>query len=453
MNTMELPSLNLESFQQEMTDHAKRFAAIGVVYAKVNFSKGINQTLAMECDSVMPGFINPSNPLGGYSVQPSKTNYVLAMEELSNLHMAAIGGLVALGIALVWKIIKWFKKWRGGDEGSGSSGSGGEGGSGGSGYMPPAKVNTIITSVIDVLGSINDCKKNLVSASVQSGSVSSTEVSKQLEDIIVEGYGGVAKKANLLFDDFINKTGPVATLMKLHEGSLKEAPGKLRDKFNTIEQIINAFTSSSDVDARIAEADKLKALTLEHEATKSFWYAGDISGSDTCVLMTQQLKTDIIKTKGMASTIAAELVGKEANFTDKLRQGLHGTYEKLNVDTTRLVEEVTNDLQSKLTSLQKVVKRDQSAKAIGDGDTDHMKTFTTEANKLISLLFADVSAVGNLIHASEMVASNYTDVTKALPKACKHIITEFTKVARKNRATDMVATLNKLTIANDKLLK
>jgi hypothetical protein len=448
-DAIEFPSLGLESFHYEMGQQADKFKAICALNTKLRISRGVNQTLAMECEGLSGEFINTNNPLGAFSVQPSKTNYSITLEELSHLHIAAIGGLVALVLALVWKIIKWFKKWRGGgDESSGSSDSG-EGGSSSSGYMSPSRANAVITGSVDVLNSIDTMKVELVSACLKGGAVSRTDITSQLETIRTNAYTKIAEKTTGLFDDFINNAGTVAFLIKLHEGALKEAPTKMRDAFNKLEQIINDYSKANDSGARDAEVDKLKLMLADSEDTKSFWYNGEIPDTKTCAELTATIKQSITERRAVFSTLGKEMAAKTSNFTDKLRQGLHGTYEKLDADTARLMVEVETDLQSKLTSLSKQIKGDVSRLSGESDDTG----FAKAATDIVHKLGADVASIGNLTQASSLVCKDYAGVIGTLAHANKLIINDFIAVAKKNNANDMRTELNKLKIANDKLLK
>ena len=459
MDAIEFNSMGLESFYREMDAHAAKFKAIGALHNKLRFSRGVNQTLAMECDSVSPGFINSANPLGSFSVQPSKTGYRLAMEELSQVEMGLIAAAVAIGAAILYKIVKWIMKWFHGGESSGSDGAGDKSNTG-SNYIAPDRVGTIITGSIDVINDLEVIKKDLISACVKAGNVSSMDISKQIEDITIGAYAPIGDRASENFDDFINKTGMAQFLLNMHDKALKEAPTKLRDAFNKLEQITNSYTSDTSTDHRIDAVVKLSEMLADAKknASDSFWYQGGELGATTAKELTIAVKSEIEAKGKKRSTLGKELVGRTSNFTEKLRQGLHGTYEKLLVDVQRLISELNTDLQSKITSLEKQLKGHVAS--VGGKSNDPTDTtasdaadFSKNARQIVVILNQDIGAIGNLTAASKVICNDYLMVIKELTSSHSKIIKELSGSAVKYRATELHKALLKLGERNKKLTK
>jgi hypothetical protein len=82
-----------------------RIEDLEVLRAALLDSKGMSQQFALEAQRLLPEF-DGQRPIGYYTVNPSKTRYGVALEELS----AGVWSLIAAGIAaIVMAIVKFFK--------------------------------------------------------------------------------------------------------------------------------------------------------------------------------------------------------------------------------------------------------------------------------------------------------------------------------------------------------
>lgn len=108
------PELTMESFWNLITD-------IESVRTSVRNEGGVSQSLAMECERLMPGFFTDDYPVKTFSVIPTRTNLNYTVEAFDVRSGAIIGAIIAiiLGIA---------KLMFGGGGSSSSSGSDGGGG-------------------------------------------------------------------------------------------------------------------------------------------------------------------------------------------------------------------------------------------------------------------------------------------------------------------------------------
>jgi uncharacterized protein YnzC (UPF0291/DUF896 family) len=270
-----------------------------------------------------------------------------------------------------------------------------------------------------------------------------------------------------LFDDFINKTGASATLLRLLDGPAKEGPTKIRDVINKLEQIINSHGAAGDDNARDAEINKLSELKESFPDTKSIWYLGDVPEAKTVGEITSVIRAQIAEAKAKPSPLGKELEAKQTNFTQQMRKGSHDVYEKLDVDSVRLLDELTNDLTPKLNSLQKQVsggsanRSDAAPKRtlFGRGATPagsaaaEQSSFAKEAIEIIRFLLADITALGNLLHATSMLCNDYSNVVKGLLNANKSILDKLHAMAKKNKATELSADINKVQNANSTLIR
>lgn len=460
MNTNNEAMLSMEEFHTQMTQQADRFAAVTALQNKLRFGRGMNQTLAMECEDLRPGFITSSNPIAGFSVQPSKTNLSLTLEELDKVKVGLLAAAVAIGAAILWKIIQWFKKWRSGDSGDGGgSGSGGDSGSSGSNYIAPDRVGVIINGSIDVLHALEERKVELKSAIVKSGKGSHSDIGTVIEDITTGAYTALGNKASMNFDNFINSAGMVKLLLSLHNKALKEAPTKLRDAFNKIEQVVTAYTESNSAEHQIGETAKLTQMVAEAEVAGSYWYGADEKsqyGAETPELLTSIIRDDVTKNQKVPSKLGDELKSKQSNFIVMLQKGLHGTYEKLIADVDRLETELSKDLQSKVTSLKKQLEGNVGKVGTGADGTENnkeSKDFAAEADKIVKVLNLDLKSIGFMIAATKVISTDYLDVIGGLATCNEKIIDELIKIAKTNGVTEVQVSLVKLKNSNTKLTK
>lgn len=457
MNTNNEAMLSMEEFHTQMTQQADRFAAVTALQNKLRFGRGMNQTLAMECEDLRPGFITSSNPIAGFSVQPSKTNLSLTLEELDKVKVGLLAAAVAIGSAILWKIIQWYKKWRGNGSDSGSSGSGDSGSSSsGAGYISPERANKVITNGIDTLTALEGIKKDLIASAGKGNAMSSTEIIDLIKEINVKSYESLGNSLTILVDQFITNSGLVAMIVKLHETSLKEAPTKLRDAFNKVEQHVTAFLNANTEEGEAAEVAKLVEMYELEKDKKSFWMqnAGDIPEGKTVVDATNALKEQAIHlsdTEKSKSNLGTELKNNpNGGFILKLRQGVHGAYEKLQNDMQRLSEEVDTDLRAKVTSLEKQA----GANNITDKtDTSHFSDFTKAFRDIIVMLNLDISAIGNMIAITGVICAKYgkaIEMITANNAACIH---HLIGLAETLKAKEVKIALKKIQVTNDTLVK
>ena len=118
-----------KEYEQFVVESDKRYSALMRKLNQLNRNQYMTRTLAMECASVMPKFLEKRR-IESFTMTPSRTNYHYACE---SVHWA-VWGLVAAGmaalVALGWKLYRVITG-TGSSSDSGSSGGGG----GGSGPM------------------------------------------------------------------------------------------------------------------------------------------------------------------------------------------------------------------------------------------------------------------------------------------------------------------------------
>lgn len=79
-------------------------------------SRGINKVLALECQSLMPEFLQKQGGVTRFSESVTQTNFRTSMEEISAAIIAAAAAAIAAVGFIIYKAYKWVKKkWFNGD--------------------------------------------------------------------------------------------------------------------------------------------------------------------------------------------------------------------------------------------------------------------------------------------------------------------------------------------------
>lgn len=88
---LEATAIALEESLDKLNGLARRIESV----------RGVSQSMALEAQQVMPGFLSPTRPLGFFSTTPSKSQYRVSLEEISRGMWAAI----AIGIAAAFTAV------------------------------------------------------------------------------------------------------------------------------------------------------------------------------------------------------------------------------------------------------------------------------------------------------------------------------------------------------------
>ena len=162
-----------KEYEQFVVESDKRYSALMRKLNQLNRNQYMTRTLAMECASVMPKFLEKRR-IESFTMTPSRTNYHYACE---SVHWA-VWGLVAAGmaalVALCWKLYRVITD-------TGSSDSGGGGSSSGSGPLSEAEATKAAEKTS------KKAEETLQKREARSKTFG--EVRKQLDDIIAHQDG------------------------------------------------------------------------------------------------------------------------------------------------------------------------------------------------------------------------------------------------------------------------
>lgn len=110
----------------EIDEAVARLRKATQLEARIHAVGGLNQTMAMEANRIVPGFISKVNPIGSFTVMPSQANMRLALEEIDKVKAGIFAAIAAALLALVTKFIFWFRKRRNSEDGTNSDGTKGK---------------------------------------------------------------------------------------------------------------------------------------------------------------------------------------------------------------------------------------------------------------------------------------------------------------------------------------
>jgi uncharacterized protein (DUF1330 family) len=72
-------------------------------------NKGMDQTIALECESLMPGFLHDDRPIEFFTKHPSRTMYSAALEEVEEKKGGILQKIKDFIVDMYRKIVGWFK--------------------------------------------------------------------------------------------------------------------------------------------------------------------------------------------------------------------------------------------------------------------------------------------------------------------------------------------------------
>lgn len=227
----ELPDLDAEiklvtSFEHQLLDLSR--VAEDIVNAG-----GMCQRFALEAEAIVPGYlITDRVPLGYYSKDISATRLKLALEEVSKGMWALIAAGIAAALALLIKLISWFRG-RGGDDS--------EGGSGGSGGDIVAKHESASETIDQVKRVMEDAQHDKTSDGDTLDTVSKDMAIRR--DTKIYDF---LRNQNELVSDLLNHGALARELEKACRG-LDKPIGAFKAKVILLNQTINNDTSSDDI--------------------------------------------------------------------------------------------------------------------------------------------------------------------------------------------------------------
>lgn len=92
----------LEALEVQLRD-------LQLLQASIAEHQGMNQSIALEADALMPGFLNDDRPVAFFTKHPSKTMLAVANEEIGDQKKGILAKIRDFIVAMYQKVVAWFK--------------------------------------------------------------------------------------------------------------------------------------------------------------------------------------------------------------------------------------------------------------------------------------------------------------------------------------------------------
>lgn len=229
----ELPDLDAElklvtSFEHQLLD-------LGRVAEDIERAGGMCQRFALEAEAIVPGrLVTDRVPLGYYSKDITATRLKISLEEVSKGMWALIAAGIAAALALLYKLISWFRGRSGDDADSGSGGSG-------SGSDIVAKHESASETIDEVKRIMEDAQHDKTSDG-DSLDATTRDMAIRRDTKIYD----FLRNQNELVSDLLG-SGPLSRELEKACRGIDKANGFFKNKVMLLNQTINNDTSSDDV--------------------------------------------------------------------------------------------------------------------------------------------------------------------------------------------------------------
>lgn len=385
----------------------------------VSQSKGMNKSLALEAEKLMPGFGN-GVPVGYYTDGLSATRYQASLEELSKGIWALIGAAIAATLAVIIKIYSYFSGKKKGEEGDASSAVDGI-----NAQMRQAAAD--IGALDETASIVQDADRLLAHANIVLKNEHGHEYNCDSFQAIInnvfsdeERYGRAKKFLNTrdpILHDIINN-GTYSKVSTEIGNKLSLANAAIIAKMDLIDQAIRSDLGSSSA------SSEMKNTRILTQAEKPLEFVVDGR------TMSLRETADYLK------TIRAELMEKQVSNPitfDRLFTTMAHAYQSRSVD--RLLHQLStsvaaaSQMQSRLEKMQSISRTlatDGTPGAATQGVGEHLRQvlFTTAR---------DVAGLGMLASEITYYASNLDHLAREALGFATEVVRKTSTEMRRNK--------------------
>lgn len=310
------PSFNFDTPEARLA--LEQLKGLQSLRSKLKSVGGINQTMAMECENISPGFVNYNNPIMGFSVLPSKANFNLAMEELDKVQIGIIAGVLAATAALIYKFVKWIRGKK--DDGGGE---GGGGGGGGSDLPSPEALKETGSTINELIPEFDKQLKELIHRS-SGDPTRRSELKTRIDEKV---YGIIARGEDLVTTAVVQMAKnekPVADIQDI-------LVRKMSKNVERITQMVERVTDLAEKVKGISESEEAnvsaEAHKLEDEIRDHPYLWDETAGPG-------KYETAISGLSATATVVASEKARIQGGLTSEIRNlvsnNLFKNYDEIN---------------------------------------------------------------------------------------------------------------------------
>ena len=299
----------------EIDEAVARLRKATQLEARIHAVGGLNQTMAMEANRIVPGFISKVNPIGSFTVMPSQANMRLALEEIDKVKAGIFAAIAAALLALVTKFIFWFRKRR--QENGGGIGKDGDSSSSSPLYSGD-KAKEVSYGIINIVPDFNKYLEDFA-RKAGAGYAESKALEEKLNEKVYDRLKESSKKITEAVAELSDNGSNISDLRTLLINHALKHVGNVNKRIETIRNTVKKYSEAED--AGDPEIDSLRASIEEIPCS---WYGEneDLDNFNATSLTASQVKAgELAATSIRQRTSLASLSGSEKEIIRKILTG------------------------------------------------------------------------------------------------------------------------------------
>lgn len=365
--------------------------------------RGVSQSMALEAQQVMPGFLNQKRPVGYFTVAPSATQYRVSLEEISKGMWAAIAvGIAAAFTAVVGLIMALV----GGDSSSKSAGGGG-------GKAPPLekaienveKVTEVVAQSEAAAEVIQHTREHTVDDAIKKAFMARF-AGKAMEDIQTHSHASISSFS--VFDKDLLMQGGLYALLHSDKDLAPTVRTLLRPAINDSDRIADEFEKRAPDYKSVAEAIK----RMQGNRAVNGNYEDGLGFSQYVQMLVNHRENNQDPLKFTRLSDFTELVRGMRQYSEK-----NLTFFK---DLLRRNGDILEDLGHEAKHLTKRATKVQTG--VSAGTDEDARTLVKESQRFIMETCAALRSLGSYVHLTIWAANRHAKFVMFLNNSLKGIL-------------------------------
>lgn len=363
--------------------------------------RGVSQSMALEAQEVMPGFLNKKRPVGFFTVSPSQTQYRVSLEEISRGMWSAIAIGIAAAFAAVIALIM------------GLLGSDAEGAKSPGKKTPPIekaiensdKVTAIVQASEQAAEIVQHTRDHTVDDAIKQA-FAAQFLGKAMEDIQTHSHASISTFSQI-DRDMLLQNG-IYALLHSDKDLAPTVRTLLRPAISDSDRIVDEFEKRAPDYKSIAEAIK----RLQDNRSVNGDYEEGLSFAQYVGMLVEHRANHSDELK----------ITRLSEFTELLR-GMRQFSEKnlaFFKDLLRRNGDILEDLAHEAKHLSKRASSVQSG--VSQGTQDDSRTLVKESQRYIMETCQSLRALGSYVHLTIWCANRHAKFVMFLNNSLKDIL-------------------------------
>lgn len=371
--------------------------------------RGVSRSMAMEAESLLPGFVNHKRPIGYYSMEPSRCQYRVALEELSRGMWAAI----AVGIAAAFSTVIGLILALVSDDDAKDKSSGGKSSvskalnnsdkaaeqSGKTGEAADVLTHARETTVNDAIRKAHMARMGVVG----------------MEDIQSHSHTSITHFA-MLDKDLLMQNGLYA-LLHSDKDLARNAQSKLRPAISESDRIVDEFDKRVPDYRAVAEAIK----RLQENSIVNDNYEDGMGFHEYVQMLMSHREKNMDQLK----------ISRLSDFTELVR-GMRQYSEKNFKFFNELLRRNASILEDMAHEAKALAERSRKVQTgVSQGTEDDTRTLVKEAQRFIMETCKSLRALGSYVHLTIWCSNRHAKFVMFLTSNLKGILVDAKAILKK----------------------